>query len=108
MTGSSFAKSDNLEAVKKDIEVVKKKMDYMHFAQIRRLLRRLKDATERQERRLKASSGVGEINEAGHREGQDGTTSPQGATENLNSEDDPKNWGATGRLFVAPGSGRVG
>jgi len=108
MTGSSFAKSDNLEAIKKDIEAVKKKMDYMHFAQIRRLLRRLKDATERQERRLKASSGVGEINEAGHREGQDGTTSPEGATENLNSEDDPKNWGATGRLFVAPGSGRVG
>ncbi|MEK9696852.1 MAG: hypothetical protein VW270_13915, partial [Candidatus Poseidoniales archaeon] len=46
--GKSFAKS-----VKEDVEEVKKKMDYLHFAQIRRLLRRLKDATERQERRLK-------------------------------------------------------
>ena len=108
MRGASFAKSDELNLVKKDLEEVRKKMDYMHFAQIRRLLRRLKDATERQERRLKAaeSSGKGNNREAGHREAMDSTTRPEGGTEDL--ENDPKNWGAPSTIFAARGSGRVG
>jgi hypothetical protein len=108
MRGASFAKSDELNLVKKDLEEVRKKMDYMHFAQIRRLLRRLKDATERQERRLKAaaSSGKGNNREAGHREAMDSTTRPEGGTEDL--KHDPKNWGAPSTIFAARGSGRVG
>ena len=87
--GRSFAKS-----VREDIEEVRKKMDYMRFSQIRRLLQQLKDATERQERRLKAAKqgGHGNNREAGHREAQDSTTRPEGATEDM--ENDPKNWGA--------------
>ncbi len=106
LRGQSLSKSVDL--LKEDVEEVKKKMDYLHFAQIRRLLRQLKDAAERQERRLKAanSGGHGNNREAGHREGQDSTTKPEGATENL--EDDPKNWGAPSLLFQAKGSGRVG
>ena len=101
--GRSFAKS-----VREDVEEVKKKMDYIHFAQIRRLLRRLKDATERQERRLKSKdqSGPGEVGEAGHREAQNSTTRPEGATEDM--ENDPKNWGAPSTMFVGRGSGRIG
>lgn len=106
LRGQSLSKSVDL--LKQDVEEVQKKMDYLHFAQIRRLLRQLKDAAERQERRLKAanSGGHGNNREAGHREGQDSTTKPEGATENL--EDDPKNWGAPSLLFQAKGSGRVG
>jgi len=101
--GKSFAKS-----IKEDVEEVKKKMDYLRFAQIRRLLRRLKDATERQERRLKSKdqSGPGEKGEAGHREAQNSTTRPEGATEDM--ENDPKNWGAPSTMFVGRGSGRIG
>jgi|TARA_B100000085_G_scaffold278250_1_gene299770 hypothetical protein len=101
--GKSFAKS-----VREDVEEVKKKMDYLHFAQIRRLLRRLKDATERQERRLKSKdqSGPGNNREAGHREAQNSTTRPEGATEDM--ENDPKSWGAPSTMFAARGSGRVG
>jgi hypothetical protein len=108
MRGASFAKSDELNLVKKDLEEVRKKMDYMHFAQIRRLLRRLKDATERQERRLKAaeSSGKGNNREAGHREAMDSTTRLEGGTKDL--KNDPRNWGAPSTIFAARGSGRVG
>ena len=83
--------------------------EYMHFAQIRRLLTRLKDVAERQESRLKstaASGGPGKKGEAGHMEGQNKTTRPTGATETL--EDLPESWGAPSTLFAAPGSGRVG
>ena len=107
MRGSSFAKSEEFAAIRKDIEEIQKKHDYMQFAQIRRLLRRLKDVAERQESRLKAavSGGPGENREAGHREGNK-TTRPEGATEDL--ENDPKNWGAPSTIFAARGSGRVG
>ena len=82
-------------------------MDYMQFNQMRRLVRQLKEALERKEgvKRL-LQGGHGNNREAGHREGQDSTTKPEGATENL--EDDPKNWGAPSLLFAARGSGRVG
>ena len=108
MRGAGFAKSEELSAIRKDIDEIQKKHDYMQFAQIRRLLRRLKDVAERQERRLKAavSGGPGENRETGHREAQNSTTRPEGATEDL--ENDPKNWGAPSTIFAARGSGRVG
>ena len=107
LRGQALAKSE-LELIKEDIEQLKKKQDYMRFAQIRRLLRQLKDVAERQERRLKAAKqgGHGNNREAGHREGQDSTTRPEGATEDM--ENDPKNWGAPSTIFAARGSGRVG
>ena len=105
MRGQALAKAE-LKLIKQDLEELKKKQDYMHFTQIRRLLRQLKDAAERQERRLKASAGPGEVKVSGHREGQDSTTRPEGATEDM--ENDPKNWGAPSTIFAARGSGRVG
>ena len=101
--GKSFAKS-----AKEDLEEISKRADYMQFTQMRRLLRRLKELAEKNERRLKSKeqSGHGNNREAGHREAQNSTTKPEGATENL--EDDPKNWGAPSTLFAARGSGRVG
>ena len=107
LRGQALAKSD-IEILKSELEEVKKKHNYMQFVQIRRLLRQLKDAAERQERRLKAAKqgGHGNNREAGHREGQDSTTRPEGATEDM--ENDPKNWGAPSTMFAARGSGRVG
>ena len=107
LRGQALAKSD-IEILKSELEEVKKKHNYMQFAQIRRLLRQLKDAAERQERRLKAAKqgGHGNNREAGHREGQDSTTRPEGPTEDM--ENDPKNWGAPSTMFAARGSGRVG
>jgi len=106
MRGQSFAKS--IELIKSDMEEVRKKMNYMQFTQMRRLMRDLKDALERKDRSKKGavSSGPGEKGKAGHREAQNSTTRPEGATEDL--ENDPKNWGAPSTLFAAPGSGRVG
>jgi len=107
LRGQALAKSE-LQLIKSELEEIKKKKDYMQFSQIRRLLRQLKDAAERQERRLKAASqgGHGKNREVGHREGQDSTTRPEGATEDM--ENDPKNWGAPSTMFAARGSGRVG
>ncbi len=107
LRGQALAKSE-LQLIKSELEEIKKKKNYMQFAQIRRLLRQLKDAAERQERRLKAAKqgGHGNNREAGHREGQDSTTRPEGATEDM--ENDPKNWGAPSTMFAARGSGRVG
>lgn len=104
--GKGFAKS--VEGIRSDMEEVRKKMNYMQFTQMRRLMRDLKDALERREKSKKAAAqgGPGNNREAGHREAQDSTTKPEGATENL--EDDPKNWGAPSLLFAAKGSGRVG
>jgi hypothetical protein len=101
--GKSFAKS-----VKEDLQEIRKKSDYLQFTQMRRLLRRLKEIAEKNERRLKSKdqSGPGEKGEAGHREAQNSTTKPEGGTENL--EDDPKNWGAPSSMFVGRGSGRIG
>jgi hypothetical protein len=94
-------KSEDIAAIKDDLSAIQKKMNYMHFAQMRRLMRQIKDTLANKERRLKSE----EIYD-GHRDGE--TTEPQGATENLNAEDDPKNWGAPSRMFAAKGSGRVG
>ena len=94
-------KSEDADAIKHDLSTVQKEMNYMHFTQMRRLMRKIKEALADKERRLKSE----EIYD-GHRDGE--TSEPQGATENLNAEDDPKNWGAPSRMFAAKGSGRVG
>lgn len=100
-------KSEDIAGIKKDLSLIEKKMSYMHFAQMRRLMRKVKEALADKERRLKGrvSSGPGEKGKAGHMEGQDKTTRPTGATESL---DIPDSWGAPSTLFAAPGSGRVG
>ena len=82
--------------------------NYLHFSQIRSMLRRIKDAVERNERRLKAaprSTLHPKHGDGGHRDG--GTTEPKGGTESMNPEDDTKNWGAPSTILVGRGSGRV-
>lgn len=101
-------KSEDIAGIKEDLTLLRKEMNYMHFAQMRRLMRKIKEAMANKERRLKAavSSGPGEKGKAGHMEGQDKTTRPEGATEDLKNI--PESWGAPSSMFVAPGSGRVG
>ena len=100
-------KSEDVAGIKEDLSLIEKKMSYMHFAQMRRLMRKVKEALADKERRLKArvSSGPGKQRESGHMEGQDKTTRPTGATESL---DIPESWGAPSTMFAARGSGRVG
>tara|TARA_R110002051_G_scaffold324611_2_gene422685 strand:+ start:4806 stop:5990 length:1185 start_codon:yes stop_codon:yes gene_type:complete len=100
-------KSEDIAGIKEDLTLLRKEMSYMHFAQMRRLMRKIKEAMADKERRLKAavSSGPGEKGKAGHMEGQDKTTRPTGATEDLKNI--PESWGAPSTLFAAPGSGRV-
>jgi len=100
-------KSEDIAGIKKDLSLIEKKMSYMHFAQMRRLMRKVKEALADKERRLKGrvSSGPGKQRESGHMEGQDKTTRPTGATDSL---DIPESWGAPSTMFAARGSGRVG
>jgi hypothetical protein len=100
-------KSEDVAGIKEDLSLIEKKMSYMHFAQMRRLMRKIKEALADKERRLKArvSSGPGKQRESGHMEGQDKTTRPTGATDSL---DIPESWGAPSTMFAARGSGRVG
>ena len=95
-------KDMTIKSMRKDISTIKKKMNYMEFNQLRRLLRRLKGKVDDREQALKASS-PGEKNEMGHRDG--GTTAPHGPTENIEQEELLGE--RTGRLFAAPGSGRT-
>ena len=100
-------KSEDVAGIKEDLSLIEKKMSYMHFAQMRRLMRKVKEALADKERRLKGrvSSGPGKQRESGHMEGQDKTTRPTGATDSL---DIPESWGAPSTMFAARGSGRVG
>jgi hypothetical protein len=78
--------------------------NYLHFSQIRSMLRRMKDLMESNEKRLKSKASFHpKHGEGGHRDG--GTTRPEGGTEDL--ENDPKNWGAPSTILVGRGSGRV-
>jgi len=79
--------------------------NYLHFSQMRAMLRRIKDMMERNEKRLKAASLHPKQGEGGHRDG--GTTEPTGGTESLDPQDDTKNWGAPAHILVGRGSGRV-
>ena len=80
-------------------------LDYLHFSQLRSMLRRMKKLMEDKEHQAKAKSSPNVSHkDIGHRDG--GTTNPTGGTETLKPEDDTKNWGAPGHLLVARGSGR--
>tara|TARA_R110000782_G_scaffold61878_1_gene127353 strand:- start:1372 stop:1815 length:444 start_codon:yes stop_codon:yes gene_type:complete len=106
MRGQSFGKSEELALIKKDIEEIRKKQNYMQFTQMRRLVRQLKEALERRESSKKASTTGGPGNKGGHMEANNKTTRPTGPTEDLNNI--PESWGAPATLFAAKGSGRVG
>ena len=106
MRGQSFGKSEELALIKKDIEEIRKKQNYMQFTQMRRLVRQLKEALEQRESSKKASTTGGPGNKGGHMEANNKTTRPTGPTEDLNNI--PESWGAPATLFAAKGSGRVG
>lgn len=94
-----------LEQIQDLLLKAKSPADYLHFSQLRSMLRRVKDLMEQKESRLKATANMkGGPGEAGHRDG--GTTTNHGGTENLSPEDDTKNWGASSAHLVARGSGR--
>ena len=101
--GPPKIKDMTIKSMKDDIADIRKKMSYMEFNQLRRLLRRLQSKVRDREQSLKAHAAPGEINEVGHRDG--GTTNPQGATENIETEEVKSE--NSGRMFVAPGSGRT-
>mgnify|MGYP003132284312 CR=1 FL=1 len=100
---ASMFKAD-LEEVKDLLLKAKSPVDYLHFSQLRAMLRRLKKVMEDKESRLKATPNFqGGPGEVGHRDG--GTTNPQGATENVEAEErKSENAGLT---LVSRGSGRV-
>ena len=94
-----------LEHIQDLLLKAKSPADYLHFSQLRSMLRRVKELMERKESRLKATANMqGGPGETGHRDG--GTTTNHGGTETLNPEDDTKNWGASSAHLVARGSGR--
>ena len=102
---SPMAIKAELEEIQDLLLKAKSPADYLHFSQLRSMLRRVKDLMERKESRLKATANRhGGKGEAGHRDG--GTTTNHGGTENLKPEDDTKNWGASSAHLVARGSGR--
>ena len=80
-------------------------MDYLHFSQLRSMLRRMKDLLERKESQKKSTANFqGGPGEVGHRDG--GTTNPQGATENVEAEERKSE--NAGLVLIGRGSGRVG
>jgi hypothetical protein len=94
-----------LEEIQGLLLKAKNPVDYLHFSQLRSMLRRVKDLMERKESRLKATANFqGGPGEVGHRDG--GTTTNHGGTETLDPEDDTKNWGASAAHLIARGSGR--
>ncbi len=100
--------SKDTEEVRKTLEGVRKKMDYMRFNQLRRLLRRLKNKVD--DRRLKMADPGG-IGEAGPGDGTMGTN-PQGATESIQADEAQHGSrsdgaGGSGKTFGRKGSGRV-
>ena len=100
--------SKDTEEVRKTLEGVRKKMDYMRFNQLRRLLRRLKNKVD--DRRLKMADPGG-IGEAGPGDG-NMSTNPQGATESIQADEAQHGSrsdgaGGSGKMFGRKGSGRV-
>jgi len=89
-----------IDSMKEDIQLVRKKMNYMQFNQLRALLRRLKNKVD--DRRLKMADPGG-IGEAGPGAGLE-TTSPQGGTDSIQA-DEMKHESKTGKVF---GYGRKG
>ena len=89
-------------------DILKFNIDYLHYSQLRNLLRQVKHALADKEGARKAlptsGGGPGEVGQAGHRDG--GTTRPEGGTENIDENDNPINWAAY-PSEVARGSGHV-
>ena len=89
-------------------DIMKFNIDYLHYSQLRNLLRQVKHALADKEGARKAlptsGGGPGEVGQAGHRDG--GTTRPEGGTENIDEDDNPINWAAY-PSEVARGSGHV-
>jgi len=90
----------SIEMLKSDVANVRKKMNYMQFNQLRRLLRQIKDKVD--DKRLKMAD-PGDIGEAGPGNGLTGT-SPQGGTESIQS-DEVQTGSRVGKVF---GYGRKG
>ena len=95
-------KDMTIKSMREDISDIKKKMNYMEFNQLRRLLRRLKGKVDDREQALKAHAAPGENNETGIGDG--GTTAPHGPTENIEQEEMKRE--STGKMLVGP-SGRT-
>jgi len=93
----------SLDVLKQDVSAVRKKMDYMRFNQLRRLLRRLKNKVD--DRRLKMADPGG-IGEAGPGNGEMGT-SPQGGTENIEAEEVQHGSRSVGGKTFGRNSGRI-
>lgn len=98
----------SVDSLKQDVNTIRKKMDYMRFNQLRRLLRRLKNKVD--DRRLKMADPGG-IGEAGPGDG-NMSTNPQGATESIQAdmlqhENRSEGAGGSGKTFGRKGSGRV-
>ena len=98
----------SIDTLKQDVKTIRKKMDYMRFNQLRRLLRRLKSKVD--DRRLKMAD-PGAVGEAGPGNGEMGTN-PQGATESIQADEAQHGSrsdgaGGSGRTFGRKGSGRV-
>lgn len=98
----------SVDSLKQDVKTIRKKMDYMRFNQLRRLLRRLKNKVD--DRRLKMADPGG-IGEAGPGDGTM-STNPQGATSSIQAdalrhENRSEGGGASGKTFGRKGSGRV-
>lgn len=98
----------SVDSLKQDVKTIRKKMDYMRFNQLRRLLRRLKNKVD--DRRLKMADPGG-IGEAGPGDG-NMSTNPQGATESIQAdmlqhENRSEGAGGSGKMFGRKGSGRV-
>ena len=98
----------SVDSLKQDVSAVRKKMDYMRFNQLRRLLRRLKNKVD--DRRLKMADPGG-IGEAGPGDGTM-STNPQGATSSIQAdalqhENRSEGAGGSGKMFGRKGSGRV-
>jgi len=102
-----------LQSIHDELSILKFNIDYLHYSQLRNLLRRVKRLMEDKERARKgvptSGGGPGEQGQTGHREGAEQITRPEGATETIDEEDNPQNWGANpAALLVSRGSGRVG
>jgi len=98
----------SVDSLKQDVKTIRKKMDYMRFNQLRRLLRRLKNKVD--DRRLKMADPGG-IGEAGPGDGTM-STNPQGATSSIQAdalqhENRSEGAGGSGKMFGRKGSGRV-
>ena len=93
----------DLEKIQGLLLKAKSPVDYLHFSQLRSMLRDLKKVMEAKESRLKSTPNFqGGPGEVGHRDG--GTTNPQGGTDNIEAEE--RKGEGSAYCLVSRGSGR--